>query len=173
MSYVYLSAMNKVVIGLGGNLGQRHLFLSEAVRLIGNDIGAVSASSGIYETAAWGMTGDAFLNQVVEAYTMLSSEDVLRILLKIEQRLGRKRTGIGFSSRTLDLDILFYGDEIIESEHLTVPHPAIAERRFVLTPLVELDPSYIHPQLKKSVAALLVECSDQLEVKKWAYPTVI
>ncbi|MBI1266820.1 MAG: 2-amino-4-hydroxy-6-hydroxymethyldihydropteridine diphosphokinase [Cryomorphaceae bacterium] len=173
MSCLSLRAMNKVVIGLGSNLGQRHLFLSEAVRLIGNDIGAVSASSAIYETAAWGMTGDAFLNQVVEANTKLSSVEVLQALLIIERRLGRKRTADGYSSRTLDLDILFFGNEISETENLRIPHPAIAERRFVLIPLVDLDPSYIHPQLKKSVAALLDECSDQLEVKKWPYPTVI
>lgn len=173
MSCVSLPTMNRAVIGLGGNLGQRHLFLSEAVRLIGNDIGAVSAKSSIYETAAWGMVGEAFLNLVVAVETSKSCEDVLQSLLDIERRLGRKRDGIGYSSRTIDLDILFFNDLEYASDHLIVPHPAIAERRFVLIPLVELDPSYLHPQLKKTVGALLEACNDQLEVKKWAYPTAI
>lgn len=173
MSCVSLSAMNKVVFGLGSNLGQRHEFIKEANRLIGEDIGAVYAKSRIYETEAWGMDGDAFLNQVVVASTELSSAQVLAKLLSIERRLGRKRSGEGFSSRTIDLDILFFGDEIVDHDDLKIPHPAIAARRFVLIPLAEVEPSYLHPQFQKTVATLLKECTDQLEVKPWTYPTAI
>lgn len=128
--------------------------------------GDISKESSIYETAAWGQTKQAaFLNMVMVLQTQLSPDDLMNNLLQIEQELGRIRTE-KYGPRTIDLDILFYDDLIYHSPIVTLPHPAIQDRRFVLIPLAELSPSKVHPVYKKTITTLLKECGDKLAVTK-------
>lgn len=120
----------------------------------------------MYETAAWGNTKQAaFLNQVISIRTNLPPDDLMKKLLEIEQKLGRLRTE-KYGPRTIDLDILFYDALIYHSAIVTLPHPAIQDRKFVLIPLAELSPGKIHPVYKKTIRTLLNECADQLAVIK-------
>jgi 2-amino-4-hydroxy-6-hydroxymethyldihydropteridine diphosphokinase len=156
--------MNNVYLLTGGNLGDRKANLLQASNLIEQSAGCLVARSGIYETAAWGMTDqDAFLNQVLLIQTPLVSHKLLQTLLSIEEQMGRKR-GAKFGPRVIDIDILFYNNEIIKSIDLTVPHPEIQNRRFVLVPLNEIAFSLIHPVFNKTINQLLVECKDPLKV---------
>ncbi|MEO7536374.1 MAG: 2-amino-4-hydroxy-6-hydroxymethyldihydropteridine diphosphokinase, partial [Ferruginibacter sp.] len=124
-------------------------------------------SSGIYRTAAWGNTDQPdFLNQVIIADTKLNASETLQQILSIEKLMGRIRTTRN-APRTIDIDILFFNKEIISEKNLTVPHPEIPNRRFVLVPLNELSPDLRHPVLNKSIHVLLAECADPLNVKKF------
>lgn len=152
---------------LGSNLGDREAWLSTAHRGITTGIGVVKRSSAIYETAAWGIEAQpAFLNQVVEVETTLLPEEVLAQIGLIENAAGGRARTQRWGARTLDLDILFYGDEIVQEPGLIIPHPAMAERRFTLAPLAELAPAMVHPVLKKTIAELLAECPDPLAVSR-------
>lgn len=160
--------MVRAFLLLGSNEGNRSEYLDKARRQVEARCGKVVASSRIYETAAWGNTSQAsFLNQVVAVETKLDPHQLLHTILAIETSLGRLRTK-KWASRTLDIDILFYGEHIMDTGELTVPHPAIPERRFTLVPLVEIAPELLHPVLKKSMEILLRECKDTLEVRAWA-----
>ncbi len=158
--------MNKnIFLLLGSNLGDRQRNLLLAKRSIEALAGKIIMQSSIYETEAWGKTDqEAFLNQVIEIDSQYTPQVLLSLLLRIEIDLGRERKE-KWGPRIIDLDILFCGDEIISTTDLTLPHPAIAERRFTLIPLVEIAPNFIHPKLKKSCRQLLEECQDLLEVK--------
>jgi 2-amino-4-hydroxy-6-hydroxymethyldihydropteridine diphosphokinase len=158
--------MRNVFILLGSNMGKRKNFLSKAKKLINAGAGAITIESSIYETAAWGNTNQqAFLNQVVVIKTQLEPDELMQTLLQIEVQLGRVRTK-KFGPRTIDLDILFYGTQILKTKLVTIPHPAIQDRRFVLVPLAELSPRKIHPVYKQTVAQLLKICTDNLAVTK-------
>lgn len=157
--------MAKVYLLTGGNVGDSLKTLQRANGLIRERVGSIIKSSSIYKTAAWGKTDqDDFLNQVLEVETNLSPNDLMDSLLEIEIELGRKRTG-KYGPRIIDLDILFYNDLILNSDQLTIPHPQIQFRRFVLEPLNELVPELVHPVIKKTINLLLEECPDKLEVK--------
>lgn len=154
-----------VFLLLGGNLGDRAKTLSEALAGIGQQIGKITAQSLVYETAAWGVTDQpAFFNQVVQVQTPLSPERLLEEIHRIEAVAGRVRHD-KWQARTLDIDVLFYGDEMIRSASLTVPHPELQNRRFTLVPLVQVAPQFVHPGLKKTMQELLEECTDTLEVR--------
>lgn len=158
--------LHKVYILLGGNVGNRKSFLNKAIAQIKIQCGTVLKQSSIYETAAWGNTQQqAFLNQIIIIKTPLSPDELMQQLLQIENLLGRVRTE-RYAPRTIDLDILFYNGLIHLSKLVTVPHPAIAERRFVLVPLAEVSPRKQHPVYKKTVSSLLKDCTDGLSVKK-------
>ena len=140
----------KVFLGLGSNLGNRAKNLLMAQKLIEEKIGKTLSKSSIYETAAWGITEqNAFLNQVLEIETIFSPSAVLHLVLKIEKDMGRIRE-IKWGERSIDIDVLYYNNEIISTENLAVPHPFIQERKFVLVPLCEIAPAFIHPKLKQS-----------------------
>lgn len=157
--------MAKVYLLTGGNVGDSLKTLERANGLIQEKVGTIIKSSSVYKTAAWGKTDqDDFLNQVLQTNTTLSPIGLMDILLDIEMELGRKRLE-KYGPRIIDLDILFYDDLIINSDRLTIPHPQIQNRRFVLEPLNELEPELVHPLLKKSISKLLEECQDLLEVK--------
>lgn len=163
-----------VYIGIGGNLGQRQLFLKATIQRIGEYIGVVKATSSIYETAAWGMdNAPDFLNQVVSVETNLEPLKVLENCLKIERMLGRRRrgSGSGYQSRTADIDLLLYGDVILDHPSLQLPHRGIADRKFVLAPLTEIAPGYLHPVHHQTIATLHDKCSDLTPVKLWLSPT--
>lgn len=147
-------------------MGNRKQFLSKAIKQITTQCGSLMKESSVYETAAWGNTKQAaFLNQVIVIETKHSPDYLMKSLLKIETGLGRIRTQ-KYGPRTIDLDILFFDELIYHSSTVTLPHPALQDRRFVLIPLAELSPRKIHPVYQKTVSRLLKECADKLEVKK-------
>ncbi len=159
--------MNTAYLLIGGNLGDRKQNLRQAVLLINEQCGTVTKSSSLYETEAWGKTDQpSFLNQALEISTLLNARQLMRKVLRIEKSMGRERTE-KMGPRIIDIDILFFGDEIHDLRFLKIPHPAIQNRRFVLIPLGEINPDLQHPVLKKSVAELLEECPDNLDVKKY------
>ncbi|WP_274475061.1 2-amino-4-hydroxy-6-hydroxymethyldihydropteridine diphosphokinase [Mangrovimonas aestuarii] len=150
-----------VYISLGSNIGERLNYLQNAVNTIFDRIGAVRAISKVYSTPALGFEGDDFLNACVLVETSIAPEDVMTELLNIEKELGRVRSeGSGYQSRTVDLDMVFYEDEIHNTEHLVLPHPQMQHRKFVLQPLKDIAAECIHPVLKKSVTELLRSCDD-------------
>ena len=160
--------MNNVYLLLGSNEGDRVGWLQKAVALLSENCGPVLQSSPVYETAAWGITDQpAFLNRVVLLQTAQTPAELLDQIQKIESTLGRQRD-IKWGQRTLDIDILFYNNEVIELPGLIIPHPFLQERRFTLIPLAEIAPEFTHPKLNKTVKELLTECPDKLEVHKFS-----
>lgn len=140
--------------------------LDVASDFIKNDIGLVSASSEIYETAAWGKTDQSpFLNQSLEVMTRLSADEVLYKALSIEEKMGRYRQE-KFGPRIIDIDILLFNNDIIHKPGLVIPHPQLAFRRFALTPLADIAGVNVHPVLQKTISELLFSCQDVLPVKK-------
>ncbi|HTK19019.1 MAG TPA: 2-amino-4-hydroxy-6-hydroxymethyldihydropteridine diphosphokinase [Mucilaginibacter sp.] len=158
--------MIDVFLLLGSNLGDREAYLLKAIDLIDTELGKVSQKSSIYETGAWGKTDEPnYLNQVVQVKTMLSAQQVLENILQIETKMGRVREE-KWGSRIIDIDILFYGQDIISEPGLIVPHPELHNRKFTLEPLSEIAPDLQHPMLKKSIFRLKSELKDNLIVKK-------
>jgi 2-amino-4-hydroxy-6-hydroxymethyldihydropteridine diphosphokinase len=156
--------MNRTYILLGTNLGDKMANLLKAVELIKNHC-LLTKQSSIFETAAWGNTNqDNFYNQVIEVNTELSATDLLQILLQIETQMGRVRNQ-KWEARIIDLDILYFNHEIIDTENLKVPHPYLHVRRFTLAPLVQIAPEFLHPVFNKTNTALLENCSDNSDVK--------
>jgi len=158
--------MNVSYILTGSNLGNRLEYLMNAKEAIAKTTGPVVHASSIYETAAWGLEDQpSFLNQALEIHTLLSAAALLDNLLKIEEDLGRKRD-VKYGPRLIDIDILFFNNEVIEQKGLTIPHPQLHNRRFALQCLDDIAPTFVHPVFNKSVRELLVECVDFLAVKK-------
>ncbi len=158
--------MQQVFLLLGSNQGNRLQLLSQAVELLQcHDIDIVIKSS-VYESGPWGFSaGQHFLNQVLQIKTALPPQELLQKTQAVEEKLGRLRTAsLGYTSRTMDVDILFYGNEIISTPALTVPHPRLHLRRFTLMPLAEIAPGFVHPVLKKTMRELLEECGDESSV---------
>jgi 2-amino-4-hydroxy-6-hydroxymethyldihydropteridine diphosphokinase len=160
--------MNQTYLLTGGNEGDRFLHMQQARANIELICGRFLQVSSLYETAAWGKTDQAdFLNQVLLLETNLSPRQLLQAILSIEEKGGRIRT-VKNAPRTIDIDILFYNDLVLDEPGLTIPHPRIPDRRFVLEPLNEISPDYLHPVLGKTMSQLLLECTDDLAVKKIA-----
>jgi len=158
--------MNKAYLLTGGNIGDREQYLAKARELIGIECGEVTKTSSIYETAAWGKTDQpAFLNQALEIQTTLNGKQLIRHILKVEKKMGRVREE-KYGERVIDIDIIFFNNEILRTTFLKVPHPEMQNRRFVLVPLAEIAPGAVHPGLLKTVAELLRDCKDELEVKR-------
>ena len=153
---------------LGSNLGDRAALLRQARARLAATAGLIEAESGLYETAAWGREDQpAFLNQALAVRTALFPTDLLATCLATEQQAGRQRLE-HWGSRTLDVDILFFGEEIIYMPGLQVPHPRLAERRFALVPLAEIARSLRHPQLGETIGTLLARRPDPLPVRRWS-----
>jgi len=158
--------MNKVYLLIGGNMGDRMANLSLAMESIEKEIGPIQQMSSIYETAAWGNTQQPdFLNQALLVHTQWDALQVMDCLLTIETQMGRVRS-IHMGPRTIDLDIIYFNEELLHHPSLIIPHPRLAERKFVLLPLTEIAPEYIHPVFNKTNASLLKECGDSLAVHK-------
>jgi 2-amino-4-hydroxy-6-hydroxymethyldihydropteridine diphosphokinase len=158
--------MNSVFLLLGSNLGDMPLLLQTAIVEIAERVGPLLDKSALYETQSWGKTGEPdYLNQVVFLKTELSANNVLKEILEIEAGMGRKRYE-KWGSRLIDIDILFYNDEIIKENGLEIPHPQLHNRRFTLEPLAEIAPDLVHPLLNKTISDLKKELTDSLVVKK-------
>ena len=157
--------MNTAYLSLGSNEGNRKQWLAKACALLADSCGTLAQRSAIYETAAWGLTDQpAFLNMAVSLQTSLDPAALLAGILSIELSLGRQRI-IKWGPRIIDIDILFYNNLIINTPTLTIPHPFLHERRFVLAPLAEIASGRIHPVFNKSVSELLAACTDKSEIK--------
>ena len=152
---------------LGSNLGDREHNLNRAGEFIVQRIGQQVSVSGIYETVPWGYgSRHLFYNCCICARTFLEPLALLEEILSIERELGRYRTSGGYRDRTIDIDILFYGDLIMQHPELMIPHPAIEKRRFVLAPLHEIAPDLVHPGNGMTVEEMLNRCEDQSPVKR-------
>ncbi len=164
--------MSEIVLLLGSNLGNRKQHIIQATRQIHRRVGEVLEISSLYSTEPWGFdSGDYFLNAVLLIDAAFSAEDILEKILEIETGIGRQRTSSeGYTSRTIDIDILFYGQQVIREKNLEIPHPRLHLRRFTLVPLSEMVPGFIHPVLNTSVMQLLEECPDDNVVKKLEKP---
>ncbi len=159
--------MNTAYLLLGSNEGDRLQHLSKALNLINQKAGTLIDQSAVYVTVAWGYEDQPdFLNQVISISTPLSPQQLLTELLAIEQELGRTRTGAKWMQRIIDLDILFYNDLVLTTEALTIPHPFLQDRRFVLAPLMEIAATFIHPVFQKNIEVLTAACTDKLDVHK-------
>ncbi len=154
-----------VYLSLGTNLGDKHFNLSKAIDYIQKLCGIIEEKSEVYASQPWGFTSDNyFYNQCLKVKTSLNPEMFLEKLLSIENIMGRKREGDGYSDRIIDIDILFYDDLIINEENLIIPHPKLHERMFVLAPLEELAAEFVHPILEVSVGKLRERCGGEV---KW------
>lgn len=150
--------MHKLYIGLGSNLGEKEQNLKKAIQLIGERIGEVTAQSAFISTPPWGYESEnPFLNAAIGCLTKLDPTEVLTRTQNIEIEMGRVHSKKGYEDRIIDLDLLFYDDWIIQTETLTLPHPLLDKRSFVLEPLAQIAPDTVHPILKKTIKTLLEE----------------
>lgn len=153
----------------GSNMGDKNEIFAQACLLINNRCGRIVAVSSAYESEPWGFEAEEwFLNRLIVVETDLEPEEMLRQLLEIEKELGRVRhpEAEGYTSRTADLDILYFGNRITVSDNLIVPHPRLHQRRFALVPLCELVPDFVHPVFHLTQAELLERCPDDSTVNK-------
>ncbi len=162
-----MTITNKVFLLLGGNIAPRFEFLKNAESKITEFIGEIVLRSSIYETEAVGfVTSKLFLNMVLLINSTLSANEILIKIHEIESELGRVRVGTGYVSRTIDIDILYFNDLIINTKNLIIPHPRLAQRRFTLLPLVEIAPDFINPVYRQTNKKLLDICTDYSDVKR-------
>ena len=160
--------MNEVYLQLGSNIGDRLDNLDQSIKIITERIGNVLEKSSVYESTPWGVENQRnFLNQVIFVKSNFDPYTILDLVLQIEKDMGRIRIE-KWGERIIDIDILFIDDLIIESENLCIPHEFIAKRKFVLQPMCEIAPVFIHPKLNKTISQLLEECIDEEKVNVYA-----
>ena len=161
----------KIFLSLGSNLGDRLAYLEEACKHIELKVGKIESRSDVYEALAVGVTDQPnFLNQVIKADCILNPDSLLHILQQVEKNLGRKRIE-HWGPRTIDIDILFYGEEIIRTKSLEIPHPEAVNRLFVLLPMNDIAPNYIHPSENQSIVNLMQKIPNKGQV--WPYKNVL
>ena len=158
--------MNEVFILLGGNLKDKSKIFEETRKLIGERIGMVTKQSSVYVTEPWGFESELFWNQALIAMTTLNPHEILHQSQAIEKLMGRVKQTDHYEARVMDIDLLFYNDLILSTSDLTLPHPKIGDRKFVLIPLNEIAPEKCHPVTGLKVQEMLRLCSDQLGVDR-------
>ncbi len=158
--------MNEVYLGIGGNLGNRLQNIRIAINLISERIALPEKTSSVFMSEPWGFQhAKYFTNAVVKLSTTKSEDEIFKITTGIELEMKRVRSNSGYQGRTMDIDILFYGNKIIESKALAVPHPKIQERLFVLMPMAEIAGDFIHPVFNKTINELLETCPDTGKIR--------
>jgi len=169
-----IQVLSEVFLGLGSNMGDREAFLKRAITLLMAEAGNVVQCSSVWETEPWGFEAEtSFLNMVVAINTGLKPSGLLKKINSIEKRLGRKRNGKDYQSRTIDIDILFWGNVTVNEIDLIIPHPAIADRLFVLVPLNEIAPDFSDPLTGMCISELLDRCGDKSEMRLFAETLLI
>ncbi|MEA3451185.1 MAG: 2-amino-4-hydroxy-6-hydroxymethyldihydropteridine diphosphokinase [Bacteroidota bacterium] len=158
--------MEKVILSLGSNIGNRRNTLFSAIEKINSRIGNIYRKSSIYETEPWGFDNEnLFLNMAISVESELSPRKILNIIHEIEYLHGRKRSSANtYQARTLDIDIIFYGESFYYEKDLIIPHAEAHNRKFVLIPILEIEPEFKHPILKQSLKDLLNKCTDDTEI---------
>lgn len=157
-----MNELKKAYISIGGNLGNRLQNIQEAVFLLGSEVGNIIAISKVYESPSWGFDSSDFLNACLVLETHLTPLTILEKILAIEKSMGRERMQEGgYKARIIDVDILYFDAEIIQSDHLVIPHAKLQERKFVLLPLSDIAPQKYHPVLGKDTRNLIQECKDK------------
>ena len=150
---------------LGGNVGDRMEYICRSIEMLQRDVGHIAAKSAVYESEPWGFDDPCwFLNQVVAIETNLSPLALLKKIIQIEKIMGRVRTDGDYQARTIDIDILLYGNQVINTPEIVIPHLHMAERMFVLMPMAELAPDLKHPVLQHSMTYLKKYCMDKKKV---------
>jgi 2-amino-4-hydroxy-6-hydroxymethyldihydropteridine diphosphokinase len=163
-----MNTPNTIYFSLGSNLGNRLHHLQQAINFMGSSVGKITRISPVYESPAWGFEAHAFLNCCLCLQSTAAPQELLEKILDVEIKMGRERTTEkGYQSRIIDIDMLYFNEEIIETDHLVIPHPHVHDRRFVLKPLADIAPQLYHPKIKKDTRNLLQECKDKGTVTKW------
>ena len=159
--------MHQVFLGIGGNVGNKRDNFDKVYTFIQNELGGITKRSSIYETPPWGFeANDNFWNQVLLIETKFSPVELLQRIAKIENSFGRERVSGNYNSRQMDIDILYFDELVFKTENLTIPHAHIPQRLFVLVPLAEIAPDFVHPQLKTTSLQMIENCTDSLVIKK-------
>ena len=159
--------MYQVFLGIGGNTGNKRMNFEKVHFWVEEELGKILCESSVYETAPWGFSADEnFWNQVLLIETELRPEELLVKINRIEKAFGRKREPGKYTSREMDIDILYCEDLTVKTEKLVIPHPHLSQRMFVLAPLAEIAPEFRHPVLKKTNRQLLEACTDESKIKK-------
>lgn len=162
-----MNELKKAYISIGSNLGNRLQNLQNAIFLLDAEVGRVPMISRVYESESWGFDAEDFLNACIAIETYLTPQEILAKILSIEKKLGRERsTKNGYASRTIDIDIIYFEKEILQTDALTIPHPNLEKRKFVLLPLADIAPQFYHPILNKDTRNLIQECKDRTQVEK-------
>ena len=153
---------NQLILSLGSNIGNRLAFLRNAIAEIHQICGTVVQVSHVYETPSWGFASQAFLNMVVLVHTSKTAQKSLSILHKIEKKLGRNpKNGNVYQARTIDIDIITFNNDVVQSENLVIPHPQMQNRQFVLQPMLDLKMDFYHPILDMNLKQLSEHCADK------------
>lgn len=161
--------MVKLILSLGSSIGNRYKTLNSAIIAINNNIGKISGISSLYETEPWGFKDiNLFLNMAVSVKTDLSPRKILNIIHQIELTHGRERNkNNSYQARTLDIDIIFYGDKLYYENDLQIPHIHAHKRKFVLTPINDIEANFVHPLFNKTINQLLEACIDNSILNKY------
>lgn len=162
-----MKSQNIIVLSLGTNMGHKLQNLEACITAIHNTIATTIKVSKVYETPAWGFEGDVFYNCAITIHTHKSAKKILNEIIKLEKKLGRIRTNNQhYESRSIDIDIISFNEESIETENLKVPHIHLQNRKFVLFPMLDIAPKWKHPKLNKTISELLISCEDTSEIKE-------
>jgi len=157
-----MEEQNKIILSIGSNQGDRKSHIEQAIESINRDVATVVAVSKLYESPAWGFESEPFLNCAILVHTSKSAAKVLQKILKIEKQLGRIRTDkVGYQPRTIDIDIISFNNDCVETPSLQIPHPQMQNRLFVLLPMNDLQTDFVHPILEQSVSELMASCPDK------------
>jgi 2-amino-4-hydroxy-6-hydroxymethyldihydropteridine diphosphokinase len=162
-----MKSQNTILLSLGTNMGHKLENLETCIMAIHNTIATVVEVSKVYETPAWGFEGDVFYNCAITIHSHKSAQKILSKIIQLEKKLGRIRTNTEqYESRNIDIDIISFNDEIIETENLMIPHIQLQNRKFVLFPMNDIAPKWKHPKLNKTISELLISCEDTSEIKE-------